>query len=673
MIRSNRFLTFSVLAGVVIVVALLLIYRNVTTETLIEQQEKSNTSSAFMMANMVFPQFPGFIKNHSSHAELDSDSSRYMERLHEVIVRGLVRTGILKVKIIDLTGQVIYSSDPSQTGQSKYTSKGFNSAIKGIPSSSFSFREEFNTIHSIITDRHIVSTYVPIIRGEDEIIGAFEIYSDVTDLVEASTLVQIKIGLSVIIGMFLIYAILFNMARRADRVTLSRNEERIVSAERIRYQAYHDQLTGLPNRTSFIERLNESCKRAKRENARVGVMFFDIDRFKLINDSLGHPAGDELLRLMTRRLTKVVRESDLLFRMGGDEFTVIVEHIDIASDAAHLANRILRAMQEPFQIENHSLVVTVSIGISVYPTDDTATDKLIKNADAAMYQAKKMGRNQYCFYTAEMKSQASEQLVLESALLQALNRDEFVLHYQPRVDTTSGAIIGMEALLRWERPGFGLIPPGSFIPILEERDLIVDVGEWVLRTATRQVRSWVDLGLEPTRVSVNVSSRQFRNDNFVDVVQSSLDDAGIPPEYLELELTESLLLDNSSHAIEIMSRLKAIGVILSIDDFGTGYSSLNYLKMLPIDYLKIDRSFINELDTSLKDAAIVNTITTLANELQISVVAEGVETEQQWELLRDKHCQELQGYYFSRPVEIEAIAEMLKQEKLIGKRNLAAG
>ncbi len=670
MIRSNRFLTFSVLAGVVVVVALLLIYRHVTTETLIEQQEKSNASIALMMANMVLPQFPGFVENHAQRVKSDP---AVMDRLHAIIVQGLVHTDILKVKIIDLTGLVIYSSDPSQTGQSKYTGTGFNSAIKGIPLSSFSFREEFNTIHEIVTDRHVVSTYVPIIEHDGKIIGAFEIYSDVTDLVDASTRVQIKIGLSVIVGMFLVYAILFSMARRADRVILSRDEERIASAERIRYQAYHDQLTGLPNRTSFIERLNESCKRAKRENSKVGVMFFDIDRFKLINDSLGHPAGDELLRLMTGRLTRVVRESDLLFRMGGDEFTVIVERIDVPADSAHLAERILRAMQEPFQIEGHSLVVTVSVGISVYPTDDTATDKLIKNADAAMYQAKKMGRNQYCFYTAEMNSQASEQLVLESALMQALNKDEFVLHYQPRVDTASGAIIGMEALLRWERPGFGLIPPGSFIPILEDRDLIVDVGEWVLRTATRQVKSWIDRGLEPTRVSVNVSSRQFRKDNFVEVVQSAIDDAGIPPRYLELELTESLLLDNSSHAIEIMSRLNAIGVILSIDDFGTGYSSLNYLKMLPIDYLKIDRSFINELDTSIKDAAIVNTITTLANELQISVVAEGVETEQQWKLLRDKHCQELQGYYFSRPVETEVIAEMLEQEKLTGKRNLAAG
>ncbi len=670
MIRSNRFLTFSVLAGVAIVIALLLIYRNVTTATLIEQQEKSNTSIAFMMANMVLPQFPGFVENPSQRPALNSAT---MNRLHAVIVRGLVRTGILKVKIIDRTGLVIYSSDPAQTGQSKYTGKGFNSAINGVPLSSFSFREEFNTIHEIVTDRHVVSTYVPIINDDDEIIGAFEIYSDVTDLVDASTRVQITIGLSVIIGMFLVYAILFSMARRADRIILSRDEERIANAEQIRYQAYHDQLTGLPNRTSFVERLNEACKRAKRENAKVGVMFFDIDRFKLINDSLGHPAGDELLRLMTRRLTKVVRESDLLFRMGGDEFTVIVERMDIPADAAHLADRILKAMQEPFQIEGHSLVVTVSVGISVYPTDDTATDKLVKNADVAMYQAKQMGRNQYCFYTAEMNSQASEQLVLESALLQALNNDEFVLHYQPRVETTSGAIIGMEALLRWERPGFGLIPPGNFIPILEDRDLIVDVGEWVLRTATRQVRGWIDRGLEPTRVSVNVSSRQFRKENFVDVVQSAIDEAGIPPEYLELELTESLLLDNSNHAIEIMSRLKTIGVILSIDDFGTGYSSLNYLKMLPIDYLKIDRSFINELDTSIKDAAIVNTITTLANELQISVVAEGVETEQQWELLRDKHCQELQGYYFSRPVESDAISEMLEQEKETGKRNLASG
>ncbi len=659
MIKNNRFLGISVVVGLVVVAVLVLVYRSITTSALIEQEERANTNIVYILANVILPQVDNLLEHKESLSSVD------LERIGKLVNHAVQNTSVVKVKIINPSGIVLYSSDPSQTGESKYLNESFNSAMTGVPATSFSFRRNFNTFRGPIENRHIVSTYIPIRNSSShEIIGVFEIYSDVTGLFRASERIQLQVGGLVVASLFLIYLILFKMARRADKVITRQHLERLANAERVRYQTYHDQLTGLPNRASFIEQLDAMLEQSAFGDTTLAVLILDIDQFKLVNDSLGHRAGDELLRIAARRLQKQVRENDLLYRLGGDEFAIITERASQPSDAAPLAQRIIEAMRDPIDIEGHSIVPTVSVGISVYPRDDTAIEKLVKNADAAMYRAKQAGRNQYCFYSPEMNSQAADRLRLESALQQALGNDEFVLHYQPRVDAQNRAIVGMEALLRWQRPGEGLVPPGQFIPILEDRDLIVDVGEWVLRRATRQVRDWLDRGLDPRRVSVNVSSRQFRKENFIDVVHAAIEDAGIPAGYLELELTESLLLDHSSHAIEIMQNLKAIGVKLSIDDFGTGYSSLGYLKRLPIDFLKIDRGFISEVTSSEKDAAIVNTITTLAAELRIGVVAEGVETEDQWRLLRTKHCQELQGFYFSRPVEAKQVESLLAHPRL---------
>ncbi len=659
MIKNNKFLSISVLVGLAVVASLLFAYRSITTNAMIEQEERANTNIAYILANVILPQVDNLLDHEEALSSVD------LGRIGQLVNHAVRNTSILKVKIINPSGIVLYSSDPTQTGESKYLNSSFNSAMTGMPATSFSFRKNFDSFRGRLENRNVVSTYIPIRNNSTQkIIGVFEIYSDVTGLFRASERIQLQVGGLVVASMFLIYLILFKMARRADRVVTRQHLERLANAERVRYQTYHDQLTGLPNRASFVEQLDSKLDQTSFDETTLAVLILDIDQFKLVNDSLGHRAGDELLRIASRRLQKLVRENDLLYRLGGDEFAILTERVSQPSDAAPLAQRVIEAMREAVDIEGHAIVPTVSIGISVYPKDDTAIEKLVKNADAAMYRAKQAGRNQYCFYSPEMNAQAADRLRLESALQQAISNDEFVLHYQPRVDAQNRAIVGMEALLRWQRPGEGLVPPGEFIPILEDRDLIVEVGEWVLRSAARQVRDWLDRGLDPRRVSVNVSSRQFRKQNFIDVVHAAIEDAGIPAEYLELELTESLLLDHSSHAIEIMQNLKVIGVKLSIDDFGTGYSSLSYLKRLPIDFLKIDRGFISEVTTNEKDAAIVNTITTLAEELRIGVVAEGVETEDQWRLLRGKHCQELQGFYFSRPVEAAQVESLLSHPRL---------
>jgi diguanylate cyclase (GGDEF)-like protein len=402
-------------------------------------------------------------------------------------------------------------------------------------------------------------------------------------------------------------------------------------------------------------------KRARRQKQAFGIMFLDLDRFKTVNDSLGHDAGDKLLQIASDRLGRSIRETDMAFRMGGDEFTVVLENLDQADSAVVAANRIIESMSEPMLLNNHEVIVTPSIGISIYPKDDETPENLIKNADAAMYRAKADGRGRFEFYTADMNQAAIDRLEKETALQRALHNDEFVLHYQPKIDTFSNEVVGVEALLRWHRGNKGIVAPNEFIPYLENSGLIISVGEWVLRTACQQVKSWRDQSLPPLRLSVNISARQFRAESFVDVVAKILTETDMDPTHLELELTESVLVEDVDQAIHVMHELKNIGVKLSIDDFGTGYSSLSYLKQFPVDFLKLDRSFIVELQTNNKDAAITSAISALARRLNLGLVAEGVEEISQVDFLKQHGYNEMQGYYFAHPVPPDNFVKLFRE------------
>lgn len=419
--------------------------------------------------------------------------------------------------------------------------------------------------------------------------------------------------------------------------------------ERIQRLAHFDPLTELPNRALLNDRIHHELSAAQRRHTPLVVMFVDLDHFKNINDTLGHRIGDELLIMVATRLKSTVREVDTVSRQGGDEFVLILPDTD-ADGAAHVSGKLLEAVAQPYQIESYELTVTLSIGIALYPEDGKNFDALSKCADAAMYRAKHDGRNTYRFFTAEMQSHSARSLQMESALRRALERKQLLLHYQPQISLRDGGIIGVEALLRWQHPELGMIPPADFIPIAEESGQILPIGEWVLRTAVRQMKTWMDTGISPMIVAVNLSAVQFRHPHFPEVVARILDEESLAPGFLELELTESVAMVDAPAAIEVMDRLHARGIHMSIDDFGTGYSSLSYLKRFRVYKLKIDQSFVRDIDKDPEDRAIVIAIISLANGLGLKTIAEGVETEEQLAFLREQGCNEVQGYYFSKPL-----------------------
>lgn len=431
--------------------------------------------------------------------------------------------------------------------------------------------------------------------------------------------------------------------------------ERRSAEARMHYLAHHDDLTGLPNRVMFKYRLEQAIAESGRRGTLLALLLLDMDRFKAINDTLGHAVGDNLLKILGGRLSGCVREIDTVSRLAGDEFALILPDLAQAEDAARVAKKILNIFVPPFNVDGHELFMSASIGIAIYPMDGDNLDVLLRNVDIAMYHAKEHGRNTFQFYATEMNTKAFERLSLENALRHALERNELFLHYQPQVDLRTGKITAVEALLRWRHPELGVISPLQFIPIAEETGMITAIGEWVLHAACAQNKAWQAAGLPPFRIAVNLSARQLRQPSFIHVIERTLQETGLEPGYLELELTESMLMHNTENAIAMLAALDDMGIDLSVDDFGTGYSSLTYLKRLPINALKIDKSFVSDIPGDLDDAAIAATIIVMAHNLGIRVIAEGVETQEQKNFLGERECDVMQGYLFSRPVGPEKI------------------
>ncbi|MGL5063316.1 MAG: bifunctional diguanylate cyclase/phosphodiesterase, partial [Microcoleus sp.] len=448
----------------------------------------------------------------------------------------------------------------------------------------------------------------------------------------------------------------------ATHIYMSAMQRRVEAT--IRHQASHDQLTGLANRSLFNEKLSLAVANARQNAEMLAVVFLDLDRFKNVNDTLGHAVGDELLQSVARRLLNCLRADDTIARWGGDEFTLLLYNIESAEDATKICQRILYSLSSPFEFDGRELNMKASLGVALAPYDGEDAETLLKNADAAMYRAKQQGRNNYQFYTRAIGSKVSESLDLENNLYKALERAEFVLHYQPQIDLTAGCLVGMEALIRWEHPERGLIPPDRFISVAEETGLICPIGEWVLRTACAQNRSWQLLGLPPLRVAVNLSACQFQQASMVKAIDRILSETGLEPELLEIEITESTAMTDVQFTVGILQQLQAMGIHISLDDFGTGYSSLWSLKNLPLNTLKIDRSFVADMMNDRNDSAIVKVAIALGQGLNLKVVAEGVETVEQLEFLQELKCDRAQGYLFGKPISAAAATQLYVANKV---------
>jgi diguanylate cyclase (GGDEF)-like protein/PAS domain S-box-containing protein len=439
--------------------------------------------------------------------------------------------------------------------------------------------------------------------------------------------------------------------------------DRKLSEKRLNRLAHYDALTGLPNRLLFLDRMNQAFNHAHRRNQLVPILFLDLDRFKIINDTLGHSTGDLLLKEVAKRLSGSVKEWDTVSRFSGDKFVILLEDIGRIEAVNQIARKILNRLSKAFNIKNQELYISASIGISIYPNDGEDPDTLINNAEVAMYRAKEKGKNNFQMYAPVMNSTAFQRLVMENSLRKAVDKNELLLHYQPQIEVKTGRIVGVEALIRWQHQEMGLVYPGQFISLAEETGLIVPIGEWVLYNACLQNKKWQEAGIEPISISVNLSVRQFKDQSLFDSIQHVINETGLNPRLLDIEITETAAMHDAEYSISILEKLKDMGISISIDDFGTGYSSLNYLKQLPLDTLKIDKSFVHDIVVNEDDNAIVSAIIAMAHKLRLGVVAEGVETQIQFNFLQSLECDRMQGYLFSRPLPAEEFEQLISTKR----------
>jgi len=662
MFRLTRSYSVASFLGIVLVtIALGIFYKTIAVRSLIAHETLANVSLTQSISNTLWPVYADFVARAATIPPTELIRQPEISRLREDVLQKINGLHVVKIKIYNLDGLTVYSTEPKQIGEDKSRNSGFLKAKAGGTESDLVFRDHFSATEEIIVNRNLLSSYIPIRKTpHDPVEGVFEIYSDVTPLVAEIERTEYTVLGGVSVLLLLLYLFLLMIVRRADRVIKAHeNEERKAQAEQIHYMAYHDPLTGLANRALFKDRFQHAVAVAARTRSPLGIMFIDIDRFKVINDSLGHEGGDAVLIEAAKRIRACLRASDTACRIGGDEFTVILENLPTNQDAAQAALRLIQKFAEPLKIGDREIIVTASIGISIYPGATHDVQRLLKDANAAMHEAKESGRNRHVFYTQEMDARAQESLEYEMGLRKALPNGEFLIYYQPRVNTAMGKVVGAEALLRWQHPSRGIIAPDNFIPLLEDTGLVIPVGEWVLRQACRQCQDWHAAGNPSLNVSVNLSMKQFRLGSLLASVRRALEESGLPPRFLELELTETVLVDDAEQALDLMRELKDIGVSISIDDFGTGYSSLNYLRRFPIDLLKIDSSFIRDVVHNRGDAAITTTIAVMAKSLHLGILAEGVETREQARFLKTIGCHDMQGHLFGPAIPAEDFGAQL--------------
>ncbi|MGD2119478.1 MAG: EAL domain-containing protein, partial [Chromatiales bacterium] len=623
----------------------------------------SNADLSRIFANSIWDSYADFFARAAQLQPQQLAAQPETASLAAEVKRQMRGMRVVKIKIYDRSGLTVFSTDASQIGEHKGSNPGFQGALHGNVISKIVFRDKFNAFDEVIEDRDLLSSYLPVrLQPDQPIVAVFELYSDITTLLGEVQQTEYKIMALVTVLMLALYTFLLIYIRRADvLIKQHEQEERDIQQERIRYLAQHDQLTGLPNRILLLKLLDQALQRASKTGRGMAVMFLDIDRFKLINDNIGHEAGNQVLLEIISRISQVAGERSIIGRIGGDEFVLVQENLPIRA-VDSLATRIINKLSEPLSVADAEVSMTVSMGITLYPDDNHAADHLLKDAEAAMLLAKNLGRNRYAFFTEELNARAMEHFELEHGLHKALHNEQFELHFQPRVDARSGRVLAAEALLRWRRDDGSIVSPALFIPILEETGLIVPVGRWVLQQACRECRKWHDQEYDDLRISVNLSMRQFHADSLLGDIRNALLESGLPAQYLELELTESLLAEDASNTAALLRQLKSIGVKLSMDDFGTGYSSLSYLMHFPLDCLKIDQAFVKDAIANADHANLTRTIVAMADSLNLQTVAEGVETDEHRQFLMELGCDEMQGFLFSRPLPANQFLLYLQQD-----------
>ncbi len=667
MFRLTRtFSLTSLVAIVTITAALGWLYRSESIRTLIAHETRANTALAQAVSNVLSSGFPGFLERAAPRPAEAAAGRSEIGRLDRELRQRLEGLRIVRLKIYDLRGVTLYSSDAVQIGDDQSGNAGFQAARAGAAVSELAVRDHFSAFDREIADRSLLSSYVPIrARPEGAVVGVFELYTDVTDVLSGINAAGLRLTTVVAALMTGLYLFLLGVVRRADRVIREQEEDtRRAHQARIDHFTRHDPLTGLLGRALFAEHLQVAARLAERMGRHLGLVYIDLDRFKVINRNLGHEGGDRVLIECAARIRACLRDQDVACRLGGDEFALLLDSLPSTSEAVRVAERLLARLAMPMGIGEREIIVSPSIGIAILPETTRAAGLLITDAAAAMRRAKSTGRNRYVLYDAAEDQPSGEGLDYEMDLRRALANGEFSLNFQPQVDTGTDRLVGVEALLRWQHPARGAVHPDQFMSLLEDTGLVIPVGEWVIDEACRQCRAWHDAGHGGLRVAVNISSRQFRSGSLVPLVQRALAASGLPSECLELELTEGVLIEDIEQAVAQLRELKRLGVQLSIDDFGVGYSSLNYLRHLPIDSLKIDRTFVREITTNPNDAAITEAIVTLARHLVLRVVAEGIETLDQARYLYSLGCTCMQGSLFSEPVAAADFDRLTRPELL---------
>lgn len=671
-VRLTRSFAVTSALGIAVVAVLLgYLYREVAIRELVAHEEVANIQLAQLYANVLWDAHGPVVA-----AATALSAEQITSDLRFAVIQDDIRTfsqgsRVLKVKMFDVTGRVVFSTNLDDVGGERGERPGYQGAVAGRPVSELVLKDEMSTLDGVIVERHLVESYVAIRTADGQVDGVLELYSDVTPIVERISGVQWRIGVIVMVTLVVLYLFLLAIVRRAEHAIVFEREGRDAAEERIRDLAYRDSLTGLGNRLAFSDHIADVLSGKAGAGESTALLFVDLDRFKVINDSLGHSAGDRLLKVVARRVEEAVRAAGRTFRMGGDEFTVVLPKCSRLDVAEVVAQRILDALSVPISMDGGPVTVSGSIGISLCVQDDSVTtaERLLMAADMAMYEAKSAGRGAFRVYSDDMGHLADERLRVESRFTVALDKGEFELHYQPIRRSTDACIVGVEALIRWNDPERGLLPPGQFLPLLEESGCMILVGDWVLRTACRDCAEWHRLGFQTLAISVNISSTQFSDPGLVDAVRSALAESGIDARYLDLELTERLLVDNMVRAVDTLSGLKSLGVSISIDDFGAGYSSFSYLRSFDVDRLKIDQSFVRGIEAGDKDAHIVAALGELALRLGVSSVGEGVEDSTQMDFLKEHGFTELQGNLLGKPMPKHEVAAYLQAGRNTPKLN----